>query len=79
MTLEDKNDQIAAEMLIERFDRQFRNYRFTLETMMGEAALEAFRLEDPKFARRKPREVARLLGRTVRFKEANYLPLFNAA
>jgi hypothetical protein len=75
----DSHDNIGNEILIHQFDRQFRGYRMNMERLVGAAGLETLRLDDAKFARRKPHEVARMLGRVVRTREINYVPLFKTA
>lgn len=77
--LTESEDVIANEMLISAFDRQFRDYKADIERFVGAAGLESLRLNDPKFAKRKPHEVKRLLGRVVRMNETNYVPLFRMA
>lgn len=72
-------DEVANDILIDRLNRQFRGYRRNRELLIGAAGLQLLRLDDPKFQKRKPREIAQLLGKQVRFTETNYLPLFNAA
>ncbi|HEY0965273.1 MAG TPA: hypothetical protein VGE13_02215 [Candidatus Saccharimonadales bacterium] len=75
----DSQDAISNEMLIRQFDRQFRGYRLNMERLLGATGLEMLRLDDPKFSKRKPHEVTKLLGRVVRNREINYVPLFKTA
>ncbi len=75
----DSEDQVANDILISRFDRQFRGYQMNLERFLGLAGLEAFRLDDPKFSRRKPHEIAKLLAKVVRRREFNFVSEFKTA
>lgn len=69
-------DEVAHEILVDRLRRQFEGYNKNMELLIGAAGLQLLALDDPKFKRRKPREVAQLLGRVVRIKEADYVPQF---
>lgn len=73
----DSHDDVADGILVTMFDRQFRGYRMNMERLIGAAGLETLRLDDPKFIKRKPHEVVRLLNQRVRFREPSYLSFFN--
>lgn len=75
----DSRDEVANDILVTMFDRQFRGYRMNMERLIGAAGLETLHLDDPKFIKRKPHEIVKLLSKQVRFREPSYLPLFNAA
>lgn len=70
------DDDVALGILISAFERQFKGYQMNMEQLIGAAGLSSLRVNDPKFERRKPHEVARILGRVVRNREINYMPLF---
>lgn len=72
-------DEVANTILVDRLRRQFEGYHKNMELLIGAAGLQALQVEDPKFKKRKPREIAQLLGRQVRFSEINYLPVFQQA
>ena len=72
----DSRDEIANEMLIQKFDRQFQGYREAIERLMDEEGLETLRLDIKDLPRRKPHEVVKLLGRAVVSREINFVPLF---
>ena len=70
---------VALGILVSAFERQFKGYQMNMEQLIGAAGLSLLRVDDPKFERRKPYEVARILGRVVRNREINYMPLFRTA
>lgn len=75
----DSHNNVDNEMLISTFDRQFRGYRMNLERLIGAAGLETLRLDDEKFAKRKPHEIVRILGEYASTQERNYLSEFKVA
>lgn len=72
----DSGDMVANELLIERFDRQFRGYKTNLERLIGVAGLEQLRLDDEKFTKRRPQEIAKRLGVAASGNVINFVPLF---
>lgn len=75
----DSEDDIANEILITAFDRQFRGYRMNIERLIGASGLAILQLDDPKFARRKPNEVCKKLGQVVRAREYDFTSRFRTA
>lgn len=79
LMIADSGDIFANEILIEMFDRQFRGYKMNLERLIGAAGLEQLRLDDEKFARRRPQEIAKHLGIAASGNVINFVPLFQTA
>lgn len=74
-----EEDVLANEILISAFDRKFRGYRMHVEQLLGSEGLKSLCLEDPKFGRRKPHEVKKLLGKVIHLRSVDYVPMFRTA
>lgn len=75
-TIEDLDEE-ANQLLIHRFDAQFKGYRDDVEAIVESDGLESLQLKIDKFERRCPKELARVIGRTSITKIINYVPMLS--
>ena len=73
------DNEVADKILQNAFDRQFRGYRMSIEQLLGASGLHALQLNDPKFLRRKPHEMKRLLSNVAVSGAMNFVPSFRDA